>query len=85
MPTHYSCHYQVITSQVIRSPVAVKVKVGLTKKSTMAKEESDRGEFLNNECVDHNRKRIGNLSKANAVKEKVIHSDLLVILPIFPY
>ena len=48
--------------------VAVKVKVGHTqKRSTMAKESSE-WEFLN-------RKRIENLSKANAVKEKVIHLD----------
>ena len=35
--------------------------------------------------VDHNRKGIENLSKANAVKEKVIHLDQLEFLPIFPY
>ena len=36
--------------------------------------------------VDHSRKRIENLSKANAVKEKVIHSDQLEFLPTyFPY
>ena len=33
----------------------------------MAK-ESSKGEFLKKESVDHNRKRIENLSKANAVK-----------------
>ena len=67
------------------SPVAVKVKVGHTqKRSTMAK-ESNEGEFLKRKSVDHNRKRIENLSKANAVKEKVIHLDQLEFLPIFPY
>ena len=35
--------------------------------------------------VDHNRKRIENLSKANAVKETVIHLDQLEFIPIFPY
>ena len=35
--------------------------------------------------VDHNRKRVENLSKANAVKKKVIHLDQLEFLPIFPY
>ena len=50
----------------------------------MAKESSE-GEFLKRRSVDHNRKRIENLSKANAVKEKVIHLDQLEFLPIFPY
>ena len=50
----------------------------------MAKESSE-GEFLKKKSVDHNRKRIENLSKANAVKEKVIHLDQLEFLPIFPY
>ena len=45
--------------------------------------ESSVGEFL--KSVDHIRKRIENLSKANAVKEKVIHLDQLEFLPIFPY
>ena len=70
MSTHCSCQCLFITSLVIMSPVhvAVKVKVGHTqKRSTMAKESSE-WEFLN-------RKRIENLSKANAVKEKVIHLD----------
>ena len=40
---------------------------------------------LKEKCVDHNRERIENLSKANAVKEKVIHLDQLEFLPIFPY
>ena len=35
--------------------------------------------------VDHNRKRIENLSKANAVEETVIHLDQLEFIPIFPY
>ena len=58
----------------------VKVKVGHTRKelSTMAKESSE-WEFLKKKGVDHNRKRIENLSRANAVKEKVIHSDQLEI------
>ena len=50
----------------------------------MAKESSE-GEFLKKKSVDHNRKRIENLSKANALKEKVIHLDQLEFLPIFPY
>ena len=45
--------------------------------------KSSEGEFL--KSVDHNRKRIENLSKANAVKEKVIHLDQLEFLSIFPY
>ena len=48
MSTHCSCHCLVITSLVITSPVAVKVKVGHAQKkqwSTMAKESSE-GEFL---------------------------------------
>ena len=50
----------------------------------MAKESSE-GEFLKKKSVDHNRKGIENLSKANAVKEKVIHLDQLEFLLIFPY
>ena len=78
MSTHCNCHCLVITSLVITSPVAVKVKVGHTqKRSTMAKESSE-GEFLKKKrSVDHDRKMIENLSKANAVKEKVIHVDQL--------
>ena len=84
MSTHCSCHCLVITSLVITSPVAVKVKVGHTQKwSTMAKASSE-GVFLKKR-VDHNRKRIENLSKANAVKEKVILLEQLEFLPIFPY
>ena len=46
MSTHCSGHCLVITSLVITSPVAVKVKLGHTQKwSTMA-EESSEGEFL---------------------------------------
>ena len=61
------------------------MKVGHTRKwSTMAKEPSE-GEFLKKKSVDHNRKRIENLSKANAVKERVIHLDQFEFLPIFPY
>ena len=76
MSTHCSCQCLFITSPVIVSPVvAVKVKVGHTqKRSTMAK-ESKEWEFLKKKSVDHNRKRIENLSKANAVKEKVIHLE----------
>ena len=50
----------------------------------MAKESSE-GELLKKKSVDHNRKRIENLSKANTVKEKVTHLDQLEFLPIFPY
>ena len=52
----------------------------------MAKESSE-GEFLYEKCVDRNMKRIENISKANAIKEKVIHLDLdqLEFFPIFPY
>ena len=50
----------------------------------MAKESSEGG-LLKKKSVDHNKKRIENLSKANAVKEKVIHLDQLEFLPIFPY
>ena len=61
------------------------MKVGHTQKwSTMAYESSE-GEFLKKKSVDHNRKRTENLSKANAVKEKVIHLDQPEFLPIFPY
>ena len=65
------------------SPVAVKVKVGHTQKRSTMAEESSEEEFRKR--VDHNRKRIGNLCKAVAVKEKVIHLDQLEFLPIFPY
>ena len=50
----------------------------------MAKESSE-GEFLKKKSVDHNRKRIENLSRANTVKKKVIYSDQPEFLPIFPY
>ena len=51
----------------------------------MAKESSG-GKFLKKKkCVDHNRKRIEIFSKANAVKEKVIHSVQFEFLPLFPY
>ena len=50
----------------------------------MAKESSER-ELLQKKSVDHNRKRIENLSKANAVKEKEIHLDQLEFLPVFLY
>ena len=35
--------------------------------------------------VDHNRKTVEKLSKANAVNEKVFYLDQLEFLPIFPY
>ena len=47
--------------------------------------ESSEGELLKKKSVDHNRKRIEKLSKANAVNEKVIYLDQLEFLPIFPY
>ena len=47
--------------------------------------ESSEGEFLKKKCVDHNRKLIENLSEANAVKGKVIHSVEPEFLAIFPY
>ena len=51
----------------------------------MAKESSG-GKFLKKKKdVHHDRKRIEFFSKANAVKEKVIHSVQLEFLPIFPY
>ena len=85
MSTHCSCHCLVITSLVITYPVAVKVKVGHTRKrSTMAK-VSGEGEFLKKKVLITTRKGFENLSKANAVKEKVIHLDQLEFLPIFPY
>ena len=51
----------------------------------MAKESSE-GEFLKKKkSVDHNRKWIENLSKANTDKKKVMHLDQLEFLPIFLY
>ena len=50
----------------------------------MAKESSE-GEFLKKNVLITTGKRIENLSKANAVKENVIHLDQLEFLPIFPY
>ena len=47
--------------------------------------ESREGELLKKKSVDHNRKRIEKLSKANAVNKKVIYLDQLEFLPIFPY
>ena len=46
----------------------------------MTKESSGRG-VTKEKSVDHNRKRIEKLSKANAVNEK----DQFEFLPIFPY
>ena len=37
--------------------------------------KSSEGELLKKKSVDHNRKRIENVSRVNAVKEKMIHSD----------
>ena len=50
----------------------------------MAKESSE-GEFLKKNVLITTGKGLKNLSKANAVKEKVIHSDQLEFLPIFPF
>ena len=47
--------------------------------------ESSEGELLKKKSVDHNRKRIEKLSKANAVNKKVIYLDQLEFLPIFSY
>ena len=47
-----------------------------TKNGPQMAKESSEGDFLK-KTGDPNRKRIENLSKANAVKEKVIHSDQL--------
>ena len=61
------------------------MKVGHTQKRSTISKESSEGEFLKKKKCYHNRKKIENLSKANAVKEKVIHLDQLEFLPIFPY
>ena len=50
----------------------------------MAKESSE-GEFLKKNVLIKTGKGLKNLSKANDVKEKVIHLDQLEFLPIFPY
>ena len=51
MSTHCSCHCLVITSLVVTSPVAVKVKLGHTQTwSTMPKESSE-GEFLKKQVL----------------------------------
>ena len=77
--TIYLCpHTVVATVQLLRhwfitSPVAVKLKVGHTHK----KGQSREGEFLKKKVLITTGKRIENLSKANAVKEKVIHLDQL--------
>ena len=44
-----------------------------------------KGSFSKEKSVDHNRKRVENLSRANAVKEKMKCSDQLEFLPFFPY
>ena len=49
----------------------------------MTKESSEG--VTKEKSVDHNRKRIEKLSKANAVNEKVIYLDQLEFLPIFPF
>ena len=75
MPTHCSCDCLVITSLVTKSPVAVKVKVRHTqKRSTMANKSSE-GELLKKKVLITTGKRIENISRINAVKEKMIHSD----------
>ena len=86
MSTNCSYHCLVTTSPeyYVTSSCQNESRTHARKRSTMAKESSE-GEFLKKKCVDHNRKRIENLSKANAVKEKVIHLDQLEFLPIFPY
>ena len=50
----------------------------------MAK-ESNEGEFLKKNVLITTGKGLKNLSKANAVKEKVIHLDQFEFLLIFPY
>ena len=50
----------------------------------MAKESSE-GEFLKKKVLITTGKGLKSLSKANAVKEKVIHLDQLEFLSIFPY
>ena len=78
MSTHCSCHCLVTTSTeyYVTSSCQNESRTHARKWSTMAKESSERG-VLKEKCVDHNRKRIENLSQANAVKEKVIHLDQL--------
>ena len=61
------------------------MKVGHTHKKNGQQWQVREGEFVKNKGVDQNRKEIEKLSKANAVKEKVIHLDQLEFLPIFPY
>ena len=60
------------------------MKVGHTQKGQQWQKNLVKG-VPKEKSVDHNRKRIENLSKANAVKEKVIHLDRLELLLIFPY
>ena len=87
MSTHCSCHCVVTTSPeyYVISSCQNESRTHARKWSTMAKEFGEGPGVLKEKCVDHNRKRIENLSKANAVKEKVIHLDQLEFLPIFPY
>ena len=75
MSTHCSCHCLVITSLVSCQSES---RIHAKKRSTIAKESSE-GEFLKKKCCP-NRKRIENVSRANAVKEKVTHSDQLEFL-----
>ena len=51
----------------------------------MAKESSEGGFLKNKKVLITTGKGLKKLSKANAVKEKVIHLDQLEFLPIFPY
>ena len=82
MSTPRSCHCLVNTSLVITSPMAVKVKVGHTQKIVNNGKKSSEGEFLKKNVLITTGKGLKNLSKANAVKEKVIHSDQLEFLPL---
>ena len=76
--------FTVITPQVITSLQAVKVRAGHTHKTKIVN-DGKRILFLKKKCVDNNCKKVENLSKANAVKEKVILLDHLEFLPILPY
>ena len=79
MSTHCSCHCLVTTSPEHYVTRSCQNESRTHARSTMAK-ESIEGEFLKK-----NVKRIENLSKAKAVKEKVIYLDQHEFLPIFPY
>ena len=72
-----------VTGYLVTSSCQNESRTHTQKLSTMAKESSEG--VPKEKSVDHNRKRIEKLSKANTVKEKVIHLDQLEFLPIFPY